>query len=349
MKTLMNRCLVIGLAVGVTACSSLTNPPRSEVEKTLDSSKVVIRHPPIIADAKTYSREFGLMALFAQTAYRDDLKPPSDRRGRGCEFQRKEDGYEKVVLKDMPASASGHWERWLAPGSCAEEGGMFLETYVHTRGTEFMGEKITPDMAVIAFRGTENDTVFEFQHDWGASLSGMATFMGKEYELARNHAMPLIAKLHGIKDESGRPIPIYLTGHSLGGGLAQSLAYIADGMITATYAFNTSPTTNWTHLREYEQQHDPVIYRVSERGEFLGYIREVTTKFTDDRYRRSELEFDFSHAGMFNKHSIKQMTCGLAKLSVEFGDGGRLRDPFDYSVSSARKILDSELCNPDKN
>jgi pimeloyl-ACP methyl ester carboxylesterase len=142
---------------------------------------------------------------------------------------------------------------------------------------------------------------------------------------------------------NNKSIPIYLTGHSLGGGLAQHIAYVADKMVTATYAFDNSPTTNWSQLRDYEQARDPVIHRIFQEREVLERIRNAAGKFTDIRYRRTEYAFDLVKTRGVEAHSISNLTCGLAKLvknpvAVE-------KNPFDYSETSAQATLkDKSLC-----
>lgn len=337
-KTLL-LALPLAMLVYMGNCGA-TDITRSELEKTLDRDKVVTWKPPAIEDARIYANQFAPMALFAQTAYRKDIKNDKRRQGHGCDYLKKEVGYDAVIKHQMPKSENGHWERSTEPGSCVEEGGMFFETYIHKNKAEIV------DQAVIAFRGTENYSIYESDHDWGANLSGFLPFMGREYERARDSALPLITKLHQNMGSDGKPIPIYLTGHSLGGGLAQYIAYLADKMVKATYAFDTSPGTHWFQLREYEQAHDPVIYRVYQKREALSLIRNITTRLNITRYNRTDYAFDLVKAGAVGSHSINHLTCELAMLASS-NNNFTENNPFDYSKASAQATLDDKcLCPP---
>ena len=334
--------LALPLAVVLSGCGpmgSLIKPPRSEVENTFTPQTVVVQRPPVVESAQDYAYQFAPMALFAQTSYRKDITKNKDREGHGCDYLKKEEGYEVVVRLHMPASANGHWERWLEPGSCVEEGGMFFETYVHKNKSEVI------DLAVIAFRGTEYTSIYEIRHDWGANFSGVVPFLGREYERARDHAIPLITKLHQLRGSDNKPIPIYLTGHSLGGGLAQHVAYVADKMVTATYAFDNSPTTNWAQLRDYEQVRDPVIHRVYQERESLESLRNIASRANITRYHRTDYAFDLVKTKGIEAHSISNLTCGFAQMVAnqkdepEYGD----KNPFDYSKASAKATVD-DMC-----
>ena len=334
--------LALPLAAVLSGCGpmgSLIKPPRSEVENTFTPQTVVVQRPPAVENAQDYAYRFAPMALFAQTSYRKDITKNKDREGHGCDYLKNEEDYKAVFRLHMPASENGHWERWVEPGSCIEEGGMFFETYVHKNKSEVI------DQAVIAFRGTENTTIYEMRHDWGANFSGALPFLGREYERARDHAIPLITKLHHLVGSDGKPIPIYLTGHSLGGGLAQHVAYVADKMVTATYAFDNSPTTNWAQLRDYEQVRDPVIHRVYQDREILEFVRNITTRFNITRYNRTDYAFDLVKTKGAEAHSISNLTCGFANMVKEIAIEpvyGK-ENPFDYSRASAKATVD-DLC-----
>lgn len=335
--------VLLVLLISLSGCRTLNDfltPPHSEVEQILsrEKNKAIVQRPPAIEDGVTYANRFAPMALFAQTAYRKDL-PDSQRQWHGCDYLKKEGDYADVVIRQMPSLGNGKWERSIEPGSCVEDGGMFFETYIHKNKA---GDT---DQAVIAFRGTETDSIYEATHDWGANLSGALPILGPEYGLARDYAIPLITKLHEKIGSNGKPIPIYLTGHSLGGGLAQHVAYVAGKLVTETYVFDTSPVTHWFQLRDYEQVRDPVIYRVYQQREVLEKIRNLSTRFNITRYNRSDYAFDFVQSHGIEAHSISNLTCGLAELVTDIAaDKDQL---FDYSKASAEVTLGSKLCKKD--
>jgi hypothetical protein len=153
-------CASVMIAFTLSGCGSLMgHQPLSEVAGTIKPSNVVVKRPPAIEEAKNYAAQFAPMAFFSQMAYRKDIADNKERQGHGCDYFNKGKDYEKVVKLDVLTNETGHWERSLDPGSCVEDGGLFFETYVHKNKSE----KI--DQAVIAFRGTENTTIYEELRD----------------------------------------------------------------------------------------------------------------------------------------------------------------------------------------
>jgi pimeloyl-ACP methyl ester carboxylesterase len=175
-------------------------------------------------------------------------------------------------------------------------------------------------------------------------LSGVFPFFGKEYNSAREHAILLINKLYLLTDTDGKPIPIYLTGHSLGGGLAQHVAFVADKMVKATYTFDTSPVTHWSQLPKDEQSRDPVIYRVFQERESLEILRNLTTRFTTLSYRRTDYAFDLVQKNGAEAHAISNLTCGFAKLVSDFPSSKQEGEsiPISFTKANADALLKKE-------
>lgn len=317
------------LMLALSGCSSL---PRSQDEATIDSSKIVVRAAPVIDDVGPWADQFALMALFAKTAYRPDLENGS-RLGNGCKYLETKD--KNILALHMPVSPipNAGWTRWDQAGSCIDSDGLFFETYVYKNAG-------TIEMAVIAFRGTENTTLEDGYLDWAANLSSLLPFYEDEYELARQHAIPVIEKLSKLKTAKAEAIPVFLTGHSLGGGLAQYIAYIADTKVKATYTFDTSPFTHWSYLCPDQQTHDPLIYRIYDEKEALENMRKDSTRFNLPRYHRSDYSVRFAKTDdMFEAHAMSYLTCGFAKNMT--GDNNL----FHYSKDNAAATLkDKQLC-----
>lgn len=157
--------------------------------------------------------------------------------------------------------------------------------------------------------------------------------------------------------------PVYTTGHSLGGGLAQLAAYLREE-VTAAYTFNTSPATGWAILRaQYRedpkapyvmQEQDPHIIRVTQEGEWLSIGRAFSNaaNSTVRRSNRTDVYFDFpttrdvidatgNHGWgrmVVELHSIAMMACNLA-ARVEEGGGTAA---FGYTKEMARRALDEK-------
>lgn len=277
------------------------------------------------------ANKFALMALFAKTVYRKDLLSNDALNERSCEYLNH--SKHRDIWLDMPRNADGSgWKRWGISGSCYNLHGLFFETYVH--------QKIdgTVDEAVIAIRGTETGSMQQFKDDVKASLSGAFKLKNNEYLLAEQNILPVIVSLKQIY---GCHLKVYLTGHSLGGGIAQQIAYMSKD-VTETFVFNTSPVTNWKRLNDEGKitNEDPVIYRIWQNHEFLEYIRKITSAFNLPRLSRDDYELYFVKQGIGGSHSMSHLTCQLAARVAETGA------EHDYSYQSAAQTLNSPILCP---
>jgi hypothetical protein len=191
------------------------------------------------------ANRFGLMALFAELVYRRDIDERI-RDGAGCAYLKAAN--QEVRMLGMPRALSGvsGWERWApretpsAVQPCFDGAGLYYETYVQRNAEGQMTQ------AVIAFRGTENRRG-QTLSDWPTNLAAALGIEPAQYALARERMVPLLEALAADLKANGSSGAIYVTGHSLGGGLAQQAGYLSD-LVSAVFAFNTSPVTNWAQL-----------------------------------------------------------------------------------------------------
>lgn len=273
------------------------------------NDKVVVTGEVKSLPAVESANKLALMALFAKVVYRNDLSPEV-RNQQGCDYLATDALVPEV---GMPRKTDGSgWKRWKGTKeaiACLNEGGLSYETYVH--------ETIegTLDEAVISFRGTENFNLSESLSDWGSNLGATLGIEPPQYISAQR----LIPKLiDGLTSQSPR-IKIYVTGHSLGGGLAQQAGYISK-RILEVYAFDPSPVTNWSFLAirnakdSIIQNPDPTIYRVYHWHEGLAYVRNVTSRFNTRRFGRSDYEFYFQEVSPIAAHEMGILACHLSKL-----------------------------------
>lgn len=342
---LFNHCLIakpvrtsitaLGIALSLTGCATTTNwpdgipPSRDEAVRT--------GPPTIEKDIAAHVQKFALMALFAKTVYRRDILDDNTRTDKACSYL--ELPKHRDVLLDMPRDVDGGgWSRWTRSGSCYGGGGLYFETYVHQNA------KGDIDKAVIAIRGTENSSLSEIRQDWGASLSGVVPSTAGEYGQARSLLASIIEVLAKKPSPYNptQPIEIYLTGHSLGGGIAQYLAYSFYPKIKETFTFDTSPVTHWMQLPDAEKNSYPVIHRIYMNGEFLSYLRDVTTRFNNRRFNRTDYEFFFVKQGAINAHSMSHLACQFAARVTEPG----MEHP--YSRASATATLNSPVLCPNE-
>lgn len=169
--------------------------------------------------------------------------------------------------------------------------------------------------AVIAFRGTDADDIGDWLSNYRWFLSGTRF---DQYDQVR-------AAIGGIVDAIRRAgcrhATIIATGHSLGAGLAQHVAY-ANSNIAYVYAFDPSPVTAYFDI-PWETREKTVerfgIDRIYEGGEVLSLPRYLVSGLfpaTACRPRIRVVRFAVT-AGLdrVQRHRIAQFTENLIELS----------------------------------
>ncbi|MNN09097.1 Lipase (class 3) [compost metagenome] len=303
--------------------------------------KVLVTPAPTLDDAASYVPRFALMALFSQVVYRHDM-PEARRVQDGCGYLA---GGDDVF--GMPADAQGRrWRRlvWTPeqlraqpslPPPCYQQHGLYYETYVH-RGAGADGD----DVAVIAIRGTENWALRVQAADWSANAAASFGIDAAQYRAARETIHPLAVRM---KEDNPR-LRVFVTGHSLGGGIAQQIAYMGTE-VDAAYVFDSSPVTNWSEMMLMQpspvKNAYPQVFRIYHRNEILQDLRNLSTRMMSKQLERADYEFYFHDSKKIASHDMAILTCNFA---------GFIKDdtaPFDYPASFAAQVLrDPVLCAP---
>jgi len=102
--------------------------------------------------------------------------------------------------------------------------------------------------------------------------------------------------------------------------LAQQAGYLSKHVLEV-FTFNTSPVTNWSHLR-LEGKIDnayPIFHRVYHGGEILEKIRFVTTSLTHARFGRHDLGLQLDSRSSFGGHSMQIIACTFAEILTQPG------------------------------
>jgi len=284
------------------------------------------------------AKRFGLMALLAEAVYRRDL-PRDNRDQQGCAYLPAAAAGAPAPTYGLPQGDTGRWVRWTPAGKegvfpCLDDSsGLYYETYVHENAQGQLDE------AVIAFRGTENRPGQTYR-DWRSNLAAFFGFEPTQYSVARQRMPSLINELDKVLGPTGQ---LFVTGHSLGGGLAQQAGYMSK-RVKEVYTFNTSPVTNWSKLRLHGQieQNYPVIHRVYHGGEILEKLRFVATTATSARFGRHDLGLQLESRSNFAGHSMQMMACTFAELILL--DPRLDQADHHYPVSFIRdKLLNKDL------
>jgi hypothetical protein len=181
--------------------------------------------------------------------------------------------------------------------------------------------------AVIAFRGTDAGDI----GDWISNFRWfvLAPYFD-EYDQVGAEIRDVINKIYASGCRHAR---IIVTGHSLGGGLAQHAAY-GDKRITYVYAFDPSPVTGyfdfpWRTLRVTRTTFG--TDRIYEAGEILSLPRYFASGLFPTpscRPRVRIVRFAIPARSLLNRHRIATMTQGLIDLS-KLPHSGPLPTGFD--------------------
>lgn len=178
-----------------------------------------------------------------------------------------------------------------------------------------------PPTVAVAFGGT----VFTSGADWTANLRWFIPHHDDEYTQLVKRVIPAFLVRYDRLEENattGRP-PIYSTGHSLGGGLAQEFAYAlpqkaGDPKVVKVFAFDPSPVTGYYSIEPEirERGKDGLqIDRVFERGEVLASIRSVLALINPPSVRNPTVRaVRYNFEGVTNPvsaHSMPKLACAL--------------------------------------
>jgi hypothetical protein len=214
----------------------------------------------------------------------------------------------------------GGWEDLCDPdqradGECtAYRGGAGFEakTYLNYPAT---GSTNLPTEIVFAFRGTTSLS------DWWCG-----NIFDCQYPRADTYVVDTLERIRtkypSLFGQDRRPtVPVVATGHSLGGGLAQHIAYCFDDLRVAAVVFNTSPRS---HQRDCQRRDHPEpsdeqietvrtgrITRIHQHHEILSPVRAL---FSSPDYQ--DTRYYFSHGNWFSRHSITALSMGLTKLAA---------------------------------
>ena len=176
--------------------------------------------------------------------------------------------------------AAEGWKRWPAFGQAQglptklEASHLRVEIWVHD----------TKNCVAVAFAGT----VFTNVKDWLSNLRWFIPFHEDEYTETVHVFGPAFVSefITNIRPtmKDADSVVLFCTGHSLGGGLAQQLAYALPACalvprVKKVYAFDPSPVTGYFSVSRTlrgQNKKGLLIDRIYERGEILAYIRSIT-------------------------------------------------------------------------
>lgn len=224
--------------------------------------------------------------------------------------------------------SSSHPEIWIDPaewqavcapteenplgteGCPAETGGNGLQAKTWLRWPH--GRSSEPSELVFAFRGTT--TI----NDW---------WCGNIWDCQYDDANEYVSKRIGLLREKYPRLQVVATGHSLGGGLAQHVAFCFKDV--KAVGFNTSPRTHKGNCRGADFKLRAVqedintranIVRIHQHAEILSLIRWIWSGG-----KRGDTSYNFTRATPIARHGMTVLAMGLNKVAacpIVAGKGG---------------------------
>ena len=319
---------------------------------------VLIREPgnrtynPAVSISES-AKELWEYAVLSENVYTDGWSVPSPTTRERALSTKPLRSTEKFEAYSEACTPEGRlplsdWQMWDDFPSeklrdRAREVGLYMEVWEKT---------VSPPVVAVIFRGTE----FFSWRDWMSNfrwfswlLRFLPAYSDQYTVVAKDTGKEVLENLRTrIENRRDRykDVHIITTGHSLGGGLAQHLAYSLpeiqspDGTllprVSNVYAFDPSPVTGWYSVKSDLRTPNVKglkIDRIFEHGEILSYIRLLMSYInppsaTDPAIR--EIRYNFVESiNPFRSHSMRLIACALIDASVE----GIALDPRDIPKS----------------
>lgn len=167
-------------------------------------------------------------------------------------------------------------------------------------------------VVVVAIRGTEGLSL----RDWNSNTAWFTGFLPIDNQYRNiDRVFPQLKKFLA-KEFPNREIRIVATGHSLGGGLSQHLAYCFNEISAVT--FNTSVVSSSFFCRKRQ----PLIIEIYDKDEVLTRLRNFFGSAPIDNvntdlyatYNMNPIEMNNKH--IVKQHSIDGMAASLLRMAI---------------------------------
>ena len=314
----------LGLTLGFLAITSLSSCTQLSVEdcnepggRVLGEDVPRIRSSRVrmkLSDGPAAAARFLPFAAMSALAYVEDVD---------CGHPKKIDEAASRTLRALIERSTPVWTGWKRvlelekAGPCEDESGLYYNVWKR--------ESPSTVEVVIAFRGTSG------LRDWTqGNLHWVARFfIEDQYPRARSYGEGVIRHftVGAGKLAADRTVRFYTTGHSLGGGLAQTVFYAHPREIAQVFAFDPSPVTDYREqdLEKHQQAcacdgappPEARIYRFYESYEILTHLRFIHKLFFAPNRHIHEVRFGFpASANPISRHSMANLALEMNKEAM---------------------------------
>jgi pimeloyl-ACP methyl ester carboxylesterase len=200
---------------------------------------------------------------------------------------------------------------------------------------EVWEKQSSPAIIAVVFRGTEAERWGDWRANFRWFLRFIPWFRDQYMVVSEKVGAAVLDKIRREIERGNakyREVKIVSTGHSLGGGLAQHLAYSfpnmksADGTlmprVSAVFGFDPSPVTGWYSVPQDLRQENArglQIDRVFEHGEILSYVRLLLRYLNPPQEKDPsirEIRYNFVPSlNPFSSHSMRLIACELIRAN----------------------------------
>jgi len=286
----MTRILcILLLAISISGCATVH---RSDYAVTPQDVEQCVRTdvlagpkkypPPRIYDGEEISNIYLLYGVASLNAYL--------YKGPDGSIYESDGEYSKFTV----SAYDNHWKR---QPRITKPGGLALDYYFNDEETGIL--KI-----LIAFRGTEFTSI----GDWYSNLSLLTQLIPikNQYDYAREAVAEIRAKANAV--QGSKKLTFVTTGHSLGGGLAEHIAYAFP--CTSAVVFDSSFVVN--RFRLAEPFEDAQVVHIFDKNDELTFVRRLFLSDTESpTYKRYGIN---PVAQGTLQHSSERLIVGMAGM-----------------------------------